>query len=108
MHKPVTYVTQENKVTSGVSSYVPTEKVKSGWSRLRSSFSDVYDKTFQDDSISLDEQDIPCAYISDRVYMNPFERPRHIFGYELDEKFNEFEYALYVHKEKKTWILGYR
>lgn len=68
----------------------------------------MFDKVFEEDDINLDPQDIPAAYVSDRVYLNPFERPRHIFGYELDEKFNEFEYALYVNHEKKTWIIGYR
>ena len=108
LKKPVKYITEENNFTSGVSSYIPTDSIKNGWDTVQTSVSGAYDKMFVEDEINLDPQDIPCAYISDRVYFNPFERPRHIFGFELEEKFNEFEYALYVNHEKKTWIIGYR
>ena len=88
--------------------YIPTESIKNQWNNIHSSFSSVFDKVFEEDDLNLDPQDIPCAYISERVYLNPFERPRHVFGFELDEKFNEFEFALYVNHEKKTRIIGYR
>lgn len=106
--KPVAYLSEKSGFFGGIMEYLPTESIKNEWDSIHTSFSGVFDKVFEEDSINLDPQDIACAYISDRVYLNPFERPRHIFGYELDEKFNEFEYALYVNHTTKTWIIGYR
>lgn len=88
--------------------YLPTDSIRQQWEGIHSSFAGVFDKVFEEDDLNLDIQDVPCAYIADRVYLNPFERPRHVFGFELDEKFNEFEYALYVNHKKKKWIIGYR
>jgi len=93
---------------SGIIDYVPVEKVKKGRGNMSTKVKGAYDKTMVDEDVNLDPQDIPCAYISDRVYLDPFSRPRHIFGFTLDEKYNEFEFALYVNAEKKIRILGYR
>ena len=108
LRKPVDYIAEKSNFFGWISEYLPTEKIKSQWDDIHTSFASVFDKVFEEDDINLDEQDIPCAYIADRVYLDPFTRPRHIFGFELEEKFNEFEYALYVNHEKKTWIIGYR
>lgn len=108
LRKPVDYIAEKSNFFGGVMEYLPTDTIKKQWDSIHTSFSGVFDKVFEEDDLNLDPQDIPCAYISDRVYLNPFERPRHIFGFELDEKFNEFEYALYVNHAKKTWIIGYR
>gem|GEM_PF-3435253 len=108
LRKPVNYLAEKSNFFSGVMEYLPTENIKNQRDGIHQSFAGVFDKVFEEDDLNLDPQDIPCAYISDRVYLNPFERPRHIFGFELVEKFNEFEYALYVNHEKKTWIIGYR
>lgn len=106
--KPVQKLSEESNFFGGMMDYLPTEKIQTQWNVIGAKFSEVFNKVFEEDDLNLDPQDVACAYIADRVYLNPFERPRHIFGYELDEKFNEFEYALYVNQEKKTWILGYR
>ncbi|MBP6910904.1 hypothetical protein KBC03_04930 [Patescibacteria group bacterium] len=108
LKKPVDYIAEKSNFFGGIMESIPTEGIKSQWESIHTSFSGVFDKVFEEDDINLDPQDLPCAYISDRVYLNPFERPRHIFGYELDEKFNEFEYALYVNHALKTRIIGYR
>lgn len=88
--------------------YFSKEYMNKQWTTVKNGFSSAFNKVFDEDAINLDPQDVPCAYISDRIYLNPFERPRHIFGYELDEKYNDIESALYVNHTTKTWILGYR
>ncbi len=108
IRKPVDYVTQKSNFFGGIAEYIPTQSIQNQWNSIHTSFSSVYDKVFEEDNINLDPQDLPYAYMSDRVYFNPFERPRHIFGYELDEKCNEFEYALYVNHAIKTWAIAYR
>lgn len=108
LKKPVQYIAEKSNFFGGIMEYLPTESIRNQWNSIHTTFSGVFDKVFEEDDVNLDPQDVPCAYICDRVYLNPFERPRYLFGFELDEKFNEFEYALYVNHEKKTWILGYR
>lgn len=108
LQKPVQFLAEKSNFFSWIMEYLPTESIKNQWEWIHSTFSGVFDKVFEEDDLNLDPQDIPCAYISDRTYLNPFERPRHIFGYELDEKFNDFEYALYVNHAEKKRIIGYR
>ncbi len=83
-------------------------QVMNSFNEVKGHFGDLFGSLTEEDSINLPEEDVPCAYITNIVYDDPFSRPRTIGTYALVEKYNSIEYCLYRDATKKKFILWYR
>lgn len=96
------------QTTEKVLSKETGEQLTNSLHDIKSRFSELFSWLKEEDSISMAEEDIPCAIISNIVYDDPFSRPREIDKYTLLEDYNKIEYCIYRDEKKKKLILGYR